>query len=154
MSHSSENPLRTQRTHTIMSGARKRTLEVVSRDVEIDGEESPSKRLANQTATLSLSTPDSHLAIAKRLLFQKFQYRDFRNKQEDAIRAILAGHNTLVVFPTGAGKSLCYQLPAIAFAAIDALEDGAASEESGEFVVGLALVISPLKALMKTSSMG
>jgi ATP-dependent DNA helicase RecQ len=67
---------------------------------------------------------------ATELLTERFGHACFRDGQERAIDAALAGEDVLVVMPTGAGKSLCYQLPA------------AASE-------GYALVISPLIALMK-----
>ena len=53
-----------------------------------------------------------------------------RPLQEDAIRAALAGRDSLVVLPTGGGKSLCYQAPAVVRA-------------------GLTVVVSPLIALMK-----
>jgi len=59
-----------------------------------------------------------------------FGYGQFRGNQEVVIRNILGGRNTFVIMPTGAGKSLCYQLPAM-------IKDG------------LAIVISPLIALMK-----
>jgi len=54
----------------------------------------------------------------------------FKGKREQAIESLLAGHDTLVIMPTGGGKSLCYQLPAMV------------SE-------GVALIVSPLIALMK-----
>jgi ATP-dependent DNA helicase RecQ len=63
-------------------------------------------------------------------LKEVFGYGQFRGNQEIVIRNILDGRNTFVIMPTGAGKSLCYQLPAL-------IEDG------------LAIVISPLIALMK-----
>ncbi len=59
-----------------------------------------------------------------------FGYSTFRGEQLQIIQNILAGHNTFVIMPTGAGKSLCYQLPAIV-------------------QTGTAVVISPLIALMK-----
>lgn len=59
-----------------------------------------------------------------------FGYSQFRGNQETIIRNLLEGKNTFVIMPTGAGKSLCYQLPAM-------VKDG------------LAIVISPLIALMK-----
>ncbi len=66
----------------------------------------------------------------KERLKEIFGYGHFRGDQEVIIHNILAGRNTFVIMPTGAGKSLCYQLPAIV------------SE-------GTAVVISPLIALMK-----
>ena len=68
--------------------------------------------------------------ILKQRLKEFFGYTQFRGNQEIVIRNILSGKNTFVIMPTGAGKSLCYQLPAM-------IKDG------------LAIVISPLIALMK-----
>ncbi len=59
-----------------------------------------------------------------------FGYRDFREGQRDIIEAVLAGRDVFAVMPTGSGKSMCYQLPAIAGG-------------------GLTLVVSPLLALMR-----
>src|SRR5438045_2540108 len=63
-------------------------------------------------------------------LEQHFGFRAFRPGQEEAVRAALAGRDALVVMPTGSGKSLCYQLPAL-------MRDD------------LTVVVSPLVALMQ-----
>jgi ATP-dependent DNA helicase RecQ len=68
--------------------------------------------------------------LLKDRLKEIFGYSQFRGNQERIIRNLLDGKNTFVIMPTGAGKSLCYQLPAM-------INDG------------LAIVISPLIALMK-----
>jgi ATP-dependent DNA helicase RecQ len=63
------------------------------------------------------------------ILKTTFGFDAFRGVQRDVVDRVMAGQHTLAVMPTGAGKSLCYQLPALARA-------------------GTALVISPLIALM------
>jgi RecQ family ATP-dependent DNA helicase len=68
-------------------------------------------------------------------LLERFGLREFRPGQREAVQAALAGRDSLVVMPTGGGKSLCYQLPALA--ADDRASTG-----------GLVLVVSPLIALM------
>ena len=47
------------------------------------------------------------------LLRERFGFADLRPGQAEIIAALLAGHNVLAVMPTGSGKSLCYQLPAL-----------------------------------------
>src|SRR5215510_10560387 len=64
------------------------------------------------------------------VLRQRFGFQDFRPAQKQVIDTVMSGHNALAVMPTGSGKSLCYQLPALA-------------------LPGLTLVVSPLIALMK-----
>jgi ATP-dependent DNA helicase RecQ len=70
------------------------------------------------------------------VLHRYWGYSSFRPLQREAIDAVLGGRDSLVVLPTGGGKSLCFQLPAL----VDSAAQGAAP---------LALVISPLIALMK-----
>ena len=48
------------------------------------------------------------------ILKQIFGYSSYRNGQEEIVKNILDGKQTLAIMPTGAGKSLCYQIPAIA----------------------------------------
>lgn len=63
-------------------------------------------------------------------LRRHFGHETFRTGQEDVVRAVLAGHDVLAVMPTGSGKSIGYQLPAL-------------------LLPGMTLVVSPLIALMK-----
>lgn len=70
------------------------------------------------------------LSDAEAVLKKVWGYGSFRKGQGDAISSVLEGNDTLVLFPTGGGKSLCYQVPALLFE-------------------GMTLVISPLVALMQ-----
>jgi len=92
----------------------------------LDGEDSPS-RIASPVAPDRAPTPPDGLQA---LLKQAFGFDAFRPHQEDVCRSVVAGEDVLLVMPTGAGKSLCYQLPGIAR-------------------TGTTLVISPLIALME-----
>ena len=74
----------------------------------------------NKRATLDLNAE----------LLRLFGYSQFRGRQEDIIRQVVDGVDTIAIMPTGAGKSLCYQLPAM-------------------LLPGTTLIISPLIALMK-----
>ncbi|KAF5246150.1 hypothetical protein FANTH_6917 [Fusarium anthophilum] len=84
------------------------------------------------------------IQLARKLLADKFGYKEFRHEQEAAISRLLNGENALAVFPTGAGKSLCYQIPAIAFPEMDRQTKERQTNDSG-----ITIVVSPLIALMK-----
>jgi len=64
------------------------------------------------------------------ILQKYFGYNSFRSGQEEIINAIISGQNVLAILPTGGGKSICYQVPAI-------------------ISKNFSIVISPLIALMK-----
>jgi ATP-dependent DNA helicase RecQ len=59
------------------------------------------------------SSPSWSLAALKEIIARHWGFRDFRPLQEPAMRAVLDGRDSLVVLPTGGGKSLCYQAPAV-----------------------------------------
>jgi ATP-dependent DNA helicase RecQ len=70
------------------------------------------------------------MATPAEVLTERFGYSTFRPGQEQVVESLLVGRSALAVFPTGAGKSLCYQLPAL-------------------MLDGVTVVVSPLIALMK-----
>src|SRR5438552_3689433 len=95
------------------------------------------------------------IEAARAVLKSAFGYDKFRPGQEAAVSAILAGRDSVVVLPTGGGKSLCFQAPALVDAPSPAVSGssrtGEAPSEGGRPVQrrGLAMVVSPLISLMK-----
>jgi ATP-dependent DNA helicase RecQ len=83
------------------------------------------KTTAKTKAPTAVSSSD-----LKKHLQENFGFDTFKYPQEDIIKSLLAGKDTFVIMPTGGGKSLCYQLPAM-------------------MSKGVAIVVSPLIALMK-----
>ncbi len=76
------------------------------------------------------SVLDTDLEQARTILHKTFGYADFRGRQEEIIKHVLSGKHAVVLMPTGGGKSLCYQIPALVRH-------------------GVGIVVSPLIALMK-----
>lgn len=72
----------------------------------------------------------ARVARARALLREHYGYPGFRSAQEPVVRSVLAGRDTLAVLPTGGGKSVCFQMPALV-------------------IPGYTLVISPLISLMQ-----
>ncbi|MDB4883948.1 MAG: ATP-dependent helicase, RecQ family [Gemmatimonadetes bacterium] len=77
-----------------------------------------------------MTSPRPTLDEARAVLRARFGFPQFRPGQERAVESVLAGRDTLVVLPTGGGKSVCYQVPAM-------------------LLPGLTVVVSPLISLMK-----
>ncbi len=76
------------------------------------------------------TSDDPLMTTARKILRERFGHDGFQGLQEDVVRHLLARDDALVIMPTGGGKSLCYQLPALVFD-------------------GLTVVLSPLIALMQ-----
>ena len=84
-------------------------------------------------SALSIPPAASSPSTPLNVLGQVFGYTDFRGPQEAIVDHVIAGGDALVLMPTGGGKSLCYQIPAIV------------RQQAGH---GVTIVISPLIALM------
>ncbi len=80
--------------------------------------------------SLAISQPSDGYLTPQSILEDVFGYQTFRDGQSDVIESAITGKDSLVIMPTGGGKSLCYQVPAL-------------------IMEGLTLVISPLISLMK-----
>jgi ATP-dependent DNA helicase RecQ len=80
--------------------------------------------------TSAILNPPTHILS---VLSEVFGYESFRGPQQAIIEHVTSGHDALVLMPTGGGKSLCYQIPAIA------------RQSAGQ---GITIVVSPLIALM------
>jgi len=91
--------------------------------------QNPESKIQNPKSKIRIR-PAGTIETAQRLLRERFGHETFLPGQEAALRAVLAHRNLLAVMPTGSGKSLLYQLPALLFD-------------------GLTLVVSPLISLMK-----
>ena len=89
--------------------------------------------------------PDA-ITLAEGILQKIWGFSKFRLKQEAAIARLIEGGSAAVVFPTGGGKSLVYQIPALAFDEYDELS----GRPPGR---GVTLVVSPLIALMKVKAL-
>lgn len=113
-------------------------------DVPVSSSQASTGTLMSQEAGIPNGSIEEKMRIAREILKETFGYDNFKSKeQENVIQTLLAGENALVILPTNAGKSLCYQLPAICFAKLDEMCN---TNPAGNH--GITLVISPLLALM------
>ena len=88
----------------------------------------PAKKAPIRAASNIKDTSDSNILESQ--LQKHFGFDSFKGQQKEIIQALLDGRDTFVIMPTGGGKSLCYQLPAM-------------------ILDGVAIIVSPLIALMK-----
>ncbi len=91
---------------------------------------------ASNNISINSASPGAQqqLQQAREILRSRFGHRDFRSKQADVISSVLQGKDVLTVMPTGSGKSICYQIPAV-------LQNSSAGK--------VCFVVSPLLSLMK-----
>src|SRR5205809_98064 len=88
------------------------------------------KKTASKSLLPKESSNGQHSYDIHSGLHEYFGFKQFKGRQEEAINSLLNGNDTFVIMPTGGGKSLCYQLPAM-------------------ILEGCAIIVSPLIALMK-----
>ncbi len=88
------------------------------------------KSVNQEIATEKIASTFTHNYEIHKHLQTNFGFEHFKGLQEEAINSLLNGRDTFVIMPTGGGKSLCYQLPAL-------------------ILEGCAIIVSPLIALMK-----
>jgi len=79
--------------------------------------------------------------LAHKIMRKTWGFDEFRQRQEEVISRLIHGGSAVVVFPTGGGKSLVFQIPALALDEYD--------ESMGRKKGGISIVVSPLVALMK-----
>lgn len=90
----------------------------------------PKKTVSAKSKTAKPVSTTEHTYDIHSGLHEYFGFKQFKGRQEEAINSLLNGNDTFVIMPTGGGKSLCYQLPAL-------------------LMPGCAIIVSPLIALMK-----
>ena len=90
------------------------------------------------------------LTDAHRVLKKVFRLDEFRPGQEEIIRSVLEGHDTVAIMPTDAGKSLCYQVPALLLRGTTVVVSPLISlmKDQGDKLTGMGLAVSPLNSAL------